>query len=169
MYLGCYTCDHKTRARVLIIFFKYFRYTNLKEAGEAASITIANAEPIDSIIDGAGALAPNCKQTADNLYSVPTVSETDNALTEYTFVKEVKIEKPAEPEVYSSASTLSLGETVILSDGWINRSNASSSSSSTSHESRVTSPQGTREEQLQDSSESDFVLTLDVDTSASVI
>ena len=132
----------------------YFRYRNLKEDND--SITISNAEPIDTL--GASALVES-----DNFYSIPaTCSENDNALTEYTFVKEVKVEAPLpakqeneatsninNPEVYSSASTLSLGETVILSDGWVNR------------------PTNGGNNQNQESSE--FVLTLDVDTSASVI
>ena len=149
----------------------------MKEASEEeTSITIiANAEPIDSVVvDGAGALA--CLE--DNLYSVPTVPETDNALTEYTFVKEVKVEKPKleqldQFEVYSSASTLSLGETVILSDGWLNRSTSSREQSVAAADvpSPTTNTTQTTSDEIQDSTEaeSDFILTLDVDTSASVI
>lgn len=140
-----------------------FRYTNLKESSEALSlIRVSNAEPIDSIVDGASALAT---PSEDNIYSVPTpATETDNALTEYTLVKEVKVEWPKKDEgkvelpkndhpdleIYSSASTLSLGETVILSDGWLNRA-----------------PTPRNNQNSEESS--DFILTLDVDTSASVI
>ena len=147
----------------------------MKEASEEeTSITIiANAEPIDSVVvDGAGALA--CLE--DNLYSVPTVPETDNAVTEYTFVKEVKVEKPKleqldQFEVYSSASTLSLGETVILSDGWLNRSTSSREQSVAAADVPSTTNTQTTSDEIQDSTEaeSDFILTLDVDTSASVI
>ena len=86
----------------------------------------------------------------DNLYSIPASSEADKAFTEYTLVKEVQVVPPpaasstsgqnarlpvdptsmanvknnkisdSELEIYSAASTLSLGETVILSDGWLN-------------------------------------------------
>ena len=177
-------------------FLHFSRYTNLKEESEASSIQISNAEPIDSIVDGASALAlPTIasnssilsNNTADeNFYSVPAVS-VDNALTEYTFVKEVKVmaasanrDPPLIPkptthqqnphsnligndpdlEIYSAASTLSLGETVILSDGWLNRTPPPNSSSASASNSR-TNAEG--------SSESDFILTLDVDTTASVI
>ena len=134
---------------------------------DTESITISNAEPIDTL--GASALVES-----DNFYSIPTPStETDNALTEYTFVKEVRVEAPkniiqqedddnasnstlqlATPsEIYSTASTLSLGETVILSDGWVNLPIGSAGTSN----------------QNQEQQSSEFVLTLDVDTSASVI
>ena len=137
----------------------------MKEDSE--SITISNAEPIDTL--GASALV----EEPDNFYSIPTPStETDNALTEYTFVKEVRVEAPkniedddnasnstlqlASPsEIYSTASTLSLGETVILSDGWVNLPIGSAATASSN--------------QNQEQQSSEFVLTLDVDTSASVI
>ena len=93
--------------------------------------------------------------------------ETDNALTEYTFVKEVKVEAPKKeveedtadnlglaPEIYSTASTLSLGETVILSDGWVNLPISGGASSNPNQDQQQSS---------------EFVLTLDVDTSTSVI
>ena len=137
----------------------------MKEDSE--SITISNAEPIDTL--GASALV----EEPDNFYSIPTPStETDNALTEYTFVKEVRVEAPkniedddnasnstlqlASPsEIYSTASTLSLGETVILSDGWVNLPIGSAATATSN--------------QNQEPQSSEFVLTLDVDTSASVI
>ena len=128
---------------------------------ESESITISNAEPIDTL--GASALVES-----DNFYSIPTTSvETDNALTEYTFVKEVKVEAPKKeveedtndnlglaPEIYSTASTLSLGETVILSDGWVNLPISGGASSNPNQDQQQSS---------------EFVLTLDVDTSTSVI
>lgn len=128
-------------------------------------LPISNAEPIDSItVDGAGALTPNNNPIEDNLYSIPTSAggapsstETDNALTEYTLVKEVQQKADnlhPDLEIYSSASTLSLGETIILSDGWLNR----------------TTPQPQQPQtEASESQDSHFVLTLDVDTSASVI
>ena len=242
-----------------------FRYTNLKEESEGSSpsIQISNAEPLDSIVDGAGALTETASTstsmtTDENFYSVPAVS-IDNALTEYVFVKEVKymakppqiIPKPkptsqqnnqpiararssvgrvlgSKPEelqnspdfeiartsgtgrdvrtgpncldfeiagtsgtghdvrkspnceegpiafqprnltgndpdleIYSAASTLSLGETVILSDGWINRTSPNSSTAA--------APPGGSNRNNEGTSESDFILTLDVDTTASVI
>ena len=221
-----------------------FRYTNLKEESEGSSpsIQISNAEPLDSIVDGAGALTETASTstsmtTDENFYSVPAVS-IDNALTEYVFVKEVKymakppqiIPKPkptsqqnnqpiararssvgrvlgSKPEelqnspdfeisrtsgtgrdvrtspnceegpiafqprnltgndpdleIYSAASTLSLGETVILSDGWINRTTPNSSTAAAPPAGSNRNNEGT--------SESDFILTLDVDTTASVI
>merc|ERR1712008_35183 len=62
--------------------------------GSSPSIQISNAEPLDSIVDGAGALTETASTstsmtTDENFYSVPAVS-IDNALTEYVFVKEVK-------------------------------------------------------------------------------
>ena len=218
-------------------FVLFFRYTNLKEESEASSIQISNAEPIDSIVDGASALATTSIAKNDNttidesFYSVPAVS-IDNALTEYTFVKEVKVmaresnppppstkpkpssisqqngiqpiphprssvRKASDPkidelhvdgpvsfqtntnfvresnplplgndpdlEIYSAASTLSLGETVILSDGWLNRTTPIPTSTT------VVAPHGGSNRNNEDSSESDFILTLDVDTTASVI
>ena len=242
-----------------------FRYTNLKEESEGSSpsIQISNAEPLDSIVDGAGALTETASTstsmtTDENFYSVPAVS-IDNALTEYVFVKEVKymakppqiIPKPKptsqqnnqpiararssvgrvlgskteelqkspdfeisqtsgtgrdvrtgpnrldfeiagtsgtghdvrkspnceegpiafqprnltgndpDLEIYSAASTLSLGETVILSDGWINRTSPNSSTAA--------APPGGSNRNNEGTSESDFILTLDVDTTASVI
>ena len=209
---------------------------------------ISNAEPIDSIVDGASAILNNASNHApeDTFYSFPTPSvETDNALTEYTLVKEVRVEpnrqlqnstlhqlqpqnasnsaspkpqlsqfqpqihqpKPQQPqltangaeielqtsqfqpqipqsrpkmsqfssnnlemdmEIYSVASTLSLGETVILSDGWLNRSTPlpSVAPSIASNTTTTTTTSGNDGSQAADS---DFVLTLDVDTSASVI
>ena len=64
-------------------------------------------------------------------------------------------------EIYSAASTLSLGETVILSDGWINRTSSNSSTAA--------APPGGSNRNNEGTSESDFILTLDVDTTASVI
>ena len=64
-------------------------------------------------------------------------------------------------EIYSAASTLSLGETVILSDGWINRTTPNSSTAAAPPAGSNRNNEGT--------SESDFILTLDVDTTASVI
>ena len=64
-------------------------------------------------------------------------------------------------EIYSAASTLSLGETVILSDGWINRTSPNSSTAAAPPAGSNRNNEGT--------SESDFILTLDVDTTASVI
>merc|ERR1712008_376216 len=208
--------------------------------GSSPSIQISNAEPLDSIVDGAGALTETASTstsmtTDENFYSVPAVS-VDNALTEYVFVKEVKymakppqiIPKPksqqnnppiararssvgrllgSKPEelqnspdfeisrtsgtgrdvrtspnceegpiafqprnltwndpdleIYSAASTLSLGETVILSDGWINRTTPNSSTAAAPPAGSNRNNEGTLE--------SDFILTLDVDTTASVI
>ena len=76
----------------------------------------------------------------------------------------------SELEIYSAASTLSLGETVILSDGWLNRnrghreviSSASNSLTSTPINNRLCLSDT-------DDTQSTIVLTLDVDTSASVI
>ena len=61
----------------------------------------------------------------------------------------------------SADSTFSLGETVILSDDWINRTNPNSSAGAEPLAGSNRSNEGT--------SESDFILTLDVDTTASVI
>merc|ERR1719510_784614 len=145
------------------------RYSNLLDAEdngqEEITVTVTNAEPIDSV-QGASALITNTKinfgttnysnlnnnDPEDNLYSIPasSTSEADKAFTEYTLVKEVKVEPLAssgasstmmtssstnvnnnknkmsdsELEIYSAASTLSLGETVILSDGWLNLNSA---------------------------------------------
>lgn len=155
-----------------IVFWNYnifFRYSNLLDAEdngqEEITVTVTNAEPIDSV-QGASALITNTKinfgttnysnlnnnDPEDNLYSIPasSTSEADKAFTEYTLVKEVKVEPLAssgasstmmtssstnvnnnknkmsdsELEIYSAASTLSLGETVILSDGWLNLNSA---------------------------------------------
>ena len=99
----------------------------------------------------------------------------------------------SELEIYSAASTLSLGETVILSDGWLNlnhnntganireNTNSLSSNSLTTDYSQSVvqsapniSPQNAMNnseisDQDLNSSQSTIVLTLDVDTSASVI
>ena len=97
----------------------------------------------------------------------------------------------SELEIYSAASTLSLGETVILSDGWLNlnhnntganireNTNSLSSNSLTTDYSQsvvqsapnISTQMINSEISDQDlnSSQSTIVLTLDVDTSASVI
>merc|ERR1712113_1189545 len=141
------------------------RYSYLLDAEdnsqEEITVTVTNAEPIDSV-QGASALITNTKinfgaistsgsalnaDPEDNLYSIPastSATEADKAFSEYTLVKDVKVELPVDPfpvgslpvastsmanvknnkmsdselEIYSAASTLSLGETVILSDGW---------------------------------------------------
>ena len=154
-----------------------------------SSIQISNAEPIDTIVDGASALA-----SEDTFYSIPTSTiENDNALTEYTLVKEVKIEARSKNssenqisrpqssilatrnnpdlEIYSTTSTLSLGETEILSDGWIKRPasvapSIASVAPSISNSTLTRTNQGSRN---QENDDSDFVLTLDIDTTASVI
>ena len=212
-------------------------------------MTVTNAEPIDSV-QGASALITNTKinfgaistsgsggwptsgsslnaDPEDNLYSIPastSATEADKAYSEYTLVKDVKVELPAaslpvgsfpgasmnssstsmanvknnkmsdsELEIYSAASTLSLGETVILSDGWLNlnhnntganiretTNSLSSNSLTTDYSQSVVqsapniSPQNAMinseiSDQDLNSSQSTIVLTLDVDTSASVI
>lgn len=138
-----------------------------------ANITVKNAEPFDSIVDGARALqqqASGASSEEASIYSIPSSSETDNALTEYTVVKEIKnsisdrqkrVNNPPESEmdIYSAASTLSLGETVILSDGWLNHEQILPS---------LTTPNNTTTTE-EDEDSHNIVLTLDVDTSASVI
>ena len=210
-------------------------------------MTVTNAEPIDSV-QGASALITNTKinfgaistsgsggwptsgstlnaDPEDNLYSIPastSATEADKAYSEYTLVKDVKVELPAaslpvgsfpgasmnssstsmanvknnkmsdsELEIYSAASTLSLGETVILSDGWLNlnhnntganiretTNSLSSNSLTTDYSQSVVQSAPNISTQMinseisdQDlnSSQSTIVLTLDVDTSASVI
>ena len=231
----------------------FCRYSNLLDAEdnsqEEITVTVTNAEPIDSV-QGASALITNTKinfggistsdsggwptsgsslnaDPEDNLYSIPastSATEADKAYSEYTLVKDVKVELPAaslpvgsfpgasmnssstsmanvknnkmsdsELEIYSAASTLSLGETVILSDGWLNlnhnntganireNTNSLSSNSLTTDYSQSVvqsapniSPQNAMNnseisDQDLNSSQSTIVLTLDVDTSASVI
>ena len=228
------------------IFF--WRYSNLLDAEdnsqEEITVTVTNAEPIDSV-QGASALITNTKinfgaistsgsggwptsgstlnaDPEDNLYSIPastSATEADKAYSEYTLVKDVKVELPVDPfpvgslpvastsmanvknnkmsdselEIYSAASTLSLGETVILSDGWLNlnhnntganiretTNSLSSNSLTTDYSQSVVqsapniSPQNAMNnseisDQDLNSSQSTIVLTLDVDTSASVI
>lgn len=112
--------------------------------------------------------------SSEETYSIPSpqsASETDNAQTEYIIVKEIRNpsacritrQSEAELEIYSASSTLSLGETVILSDGWLNRS--------TEQILPPLSPTPNSNAAEEDNSEdnSHIVLTLDVDTSASVI
>ena len=236
----------------------FCRYSNLLDAEdnsqEEITVTVTNAEPIDSV-QGASALITNTKinfgaistsgsggwptsgsslnaDPEDNLYSIPastSATEADKAYSEYTLVKDVKVELPAaslpvgsfpgtslpgasmntsstnmanvknnkmsdsELEIYSAASTLSLGETVILSDGWLNlnhnntganiretTNSLSSNSLTTDYSQSVVqsapniSPQNAMNnseisDQDLNSSQSTIVLTLDVDTSASVI
>ena len=226
------------------IFF--WRYSNLLDAEdnsqEEITVTVTNAEPIDSV-QGASALITNTKinfgaistsgsggwptsgstlnaDPEDNLYSIPastSATEADKAYSEYTLVKDVKVELPVDPfpvgslpvastsmanvknnkmsdselEIYSAASTLSLGETVILSDGWLNlnhnntganireTTNSLSSNSLTTDysQSAVQSAPNISTQMINseisdqdlNSSQSTIVLTLDVDTSASVI
>ena len=170
---------------------------------EEITVTVTNAEPIDSV-QGASALtdrfpigishvSDNVEE--DNLYSIPAGSEADKAFTEYTVIKEIKVEhcpknKPekilsdSELEIYSAASTLSLGETVILSDGWLNRPNARdhdigrhSNSLTPTPVDRFPTPNNFNNnrgishvsDNEHDDTQSTIVLTLDVDTSASVI
>ena len=229
----------------------FSRYSNLLDAEdnsqEEITVTVTNAEPIDSV-QGASALITNTKinfgaistsssggwptsgstlnaDPEDNLYSIPastSATEADKAYSEYTLVKDVKVELPAaslpvgsfpgasmnssstnmanvknnkmsdsELEIYSAASTLSLGETVILSDGWLNlnhnntganiretTNSLSSNSLTTDYSQSVVQSAPNISTQMinseisdQDlnSSQSTIVLTLDVDTSASVI
>ena len=224
----------------------FCRYSNLLDAEdnsqEEITVTVTNAEPIDSV-QGASALITNTKinfgaistsgsggwptsgsslnaDPEDNLYSIPastSATEADKAYSEYTLVKDVKVELPVDPfpvgslpvastsmanvknnkmsdselEIYSAASTLSLGETVILSDGWLNlnhnntganiretNNSLSSNSLTTDYSQSVVQSAPNISTQMinseisdQDlnSSQSTIVLTLDVDTSASVI
>ena len=182
----------------VVMFSIIFRFKKLLDAEEeddedTVEITVTNAEPFDSI-QGASALAtPPCPSKAiqsipsepeDHLYSIPTSNpvslqaEADKAFTEYTFVKEVKVEPPApkkimsdsELEIYSAASTLSLGETVILSDGWLNRNRGHREAISSASNSLTSTPINNRLCLSDtDDTQSTIVLTLDVDTSASVI
>ena len=166
---------------------------------EEITVTVTNAEPIDSV-QGASALTDrfpivtNTTVEEDNLYSIPAGSEADKAFTEYTVIKEIKVEhcpknnKPekmsdSELEIYSAASTLSLGETVILSDGWLNRPNGRdhdigrhSNSLTPTPVDRFPTPNNFNNRGIShvsdnehDDTQSTIVLTLDVDTSASVI
>ena len=109
------------------ITINFFRYSNLLDAEdngqEEITVTVTNAEPIDSV-QGASALITNTKinfgttnysnlnnDPEDNLYSIPassTASEADKAFTEYTLVKEVKVEEPLASSGASSHSELKL-------------------------------------------------------------
>ena len=75
---------------------------------DTESITISNAEPIDTL--GASALVES-----DNFYSIPTPStETDNALTEYTFVKEVRVEAPKNIQQEDDDNETILNSNILL-------------------------------------------------------
>ncbi len=187
-----------------------FRFTvGNGEEEEVNSITISNAEPVDTIkkaeaVEGACALPPSFNDVTviglekdldeeSQFYSVP---DMDNAVTEYTTnnpVTKKKVPTPAkrkstptlgaavaasdsELEVYSAASTLSLGETVILSDGWLDNTNSIENplASLPICPTNSTTNSGGREagqpqEQRPQQSTSMVVLNLNMDTSSSVI
>lgn len=201
--------DHPRSLGRTTVQSKSFKYSSDKsKANEvqmgSESITISNAEPLDTISTGHGTNPKGAKKEEDTFYSVPLQGETDNAVSEYTTVHLGRHLKPHEDEqktnqtmsetdleIYSAASTLSLGETVILSDG-LNRLTSSDlvyMTDMTSLESTTDEPVNPSEEQLPRNltitippnrsnsaaaaaarQEGDQpVLTFDMDTTASVI
>lgn len=131
--------------------------------------SIVNAEPLDTI-QGASAAA---------VMTSEVTSEMDNAVNEYTMTAEMTLAKnvsdmdfrklqqqqqssDTDMDIYSATSTLSLGETVILSDGWLSRPLTSLPNNTASS---IQQPNTTATIQHFE----DIVMTLDVDTSASVI